>query len=420
MRILAMELRRSPLKWWLPFLIALDLAVLFGRSQWWIGVWPEASVAAQVPSFYLGPLLSAAAAWSAGRVQRNALQDQIAVASRTRWKVESVQLAATVSYGLFAYLVGILSAAAVSYRAAGPGFLWPGYLLLGASVLILCTGIGHMVGRWLPSAFASPVICGLACFVVLAATAGPSGLGLFLLSGPPASTSSARAVGVRLLIACVVVSLAVLVDRPVKVERTRFRRTWQHQAATLGCAAMVAALGLVYGPVGPVQVRRPAPPAPLCTASQPKICVWPEQRKYLPQLEAMAMRAAQLPPGLIVSPPAFYERGLARSAAGESFTIHEGSMWEVAISMSILIVNTSTPSCIAKNSDEQEKVLAADFELDSWVAARITNAGQPADIHGGPPGVDQEEIGRLIKQPETVQTAWVEERISTIKGIHCG
>ncbi|MFD4394318.1 ABC transporter permease [Kitasatospora sp. NPDC058478] len=419
MRIFLLELRRSPLKWWLPFLITLDLAVLFGRSQWWIGVWPEASVAAQIPSFYLGPLLAAAAAWSAGRVQRHGLQDQITAASRSRWKAELVQLAATVSYGIVAYIAGILSAALVSYRDAGPGFLWPGYLLLGTSVLVLCIALGHAVGRWFPSVFASPVVCGLGCFVVLAATAGPSGLGLFLLSGPPASTTSAGAVAVRLLIACLAVSLVVLVDRPVKAERKRIEGAWPERVTALGCAVAVVALGAVYGPMGPVQVRRSAPEASLCTASQPKICVWPEQRKYLPQLEAMATRAAQLPRGLIISPPVFYERGLKNSTVEESFTIREGSMWEVAISMSILIVNASTPSCVAKTSDDQGKILTADFELDSWVAARITGSGQPSDVHGGPPGVDQEAIGRLIMQSETAQNNWAQERIQSIKGIHC-
>lgn len=55
------ELRRSPLRWALPVLIAIELGMLFGRNTDWIGVWPQASAAAQVPVAEMAILLSAAA-----------------------------------------------------------------------------------------------------------------------------------------------------------------------------------------------------------------------------------------------------------------------------------------------------------------------------------------------------------------------
>ena len=41
MRGLWLHLRNSPLRYALPVLIAIDLAVLFLRSHFWIGVWPD-------------------------------------------------------------------------------------------------------------------------------------------------------------------------------------------------------------------------------------------------------------------------------------------------------------------------------------------------------------------------------------------
>ncbi len=121
------ELRRSPLLTAFPVVIALDLLVLFGRSRYWIGVWPEASVAVQVVTLFLGPVLSGVSAWQAGRSSRAGMPETVLAAARPFWRTEAARLAATLTLGFLAYLVGCLTAVAVSTGEAGPGFLWPSY-----------------------------------------------------------------------------------------------------------------------------------------------------------------------------------------------------------------------------------------------------------------------------------------------------
>ncbi|MGW5477922.1 ABC transporter permease [Streptomyces sp. NPDC004008] len=419
MRIFLLELRRSPLRWWFPVLVALDVAVLFGRAQWWIGVWPQASAAAQIPAFYLGPFLAAYAAWAAGRIHRLGFEDQHTAGTRPRWQVEGAHIAAVAVYGGVAYVIGAAVAAAVSYRDAGPGFLWPSYLLLGAALIVVCIAVGHIAGRWFPSAFAAPVICGLACFVVVTMTGGPLKAGLFVLSGAPAVEVTWASLALRWALALSAVAVAVLTPRTLP-GYTGERGKVIARLPAVGCSALVVACLAGVMTAGPVQTARADPGAPLCTRTEPKICTWPEERMYLPRLEAMARRVSELPP-VIKSPPVFYEQGL-RGGRGQDtdFSIFEGSMWEVADSMSIAVSRASTPPfCQAANNSAEDRRTMAYFELDSWLAARISGAGQPSDIHGGPPGVDQRAIARLIERPDQVQRDWAEKRIKVIEGTRC-
>ncbi|MEW2128878.1 ABC transporter permease [Streptomyces sp. NPDC005435] len=419
MRILMMELRRSPLRWWFPVLVALDVAVLFGRARWWIGVWPQASAAAQIPAFYLGPFLAAYTAWAAGRIHRLGFEDQHTAGTRPRWQVEAAHIAAVAVYGGGAYVVGAVVAAAVSYQDAGPGFLWPSYLLLGAALIVLCIAVGDITGRWFPSAFAAPVVCGLACFVVVTMNGGPLKAGLFVLSGSPAVEVTPGRLAVRWGLALSAVALAVFTPRTLP-GYTGTRGKVAARLPAVGCSVLVVSCLAGVITAGPVQMARASSGTPLCTRSEPKICVWPEERMYLPRLEAMAKRISGLPPA-IKSPSVFYEEGLRGGSGSDTdFSIFEGSMWEVADSMSIAVTRESTPPfCHAVNSGEEDRRTMAYFELDSWLAARISGAGQPSDIHGGPPGVDQKAIAKLIKQPESVQEAWAEKWLKVIEGTRC-
>ncbi|HEY0698625.1 MAG TPA: hypothetical protein VGD43_12545, partial [Micromonospora sp.] len=75
-----LHLRNCPVRWALPVLVALDLAALFLRSRYWIGVWPETGAAAQVPAYLLAPLVAGAAAWAAAAPVRQRTGEQVAAA----------------------------------------------------------------------------------------------------------------------------------------------------------------------------------------------------------------------------------------------------------------------------------------------------------------------------------------------------
>ncbi|MCM3887596.1 hypothetical protein [Frankia sp. R82] len=415
------ELRRSALRWWLPVLVAADLTVLYERGRWWIGVWPQTSVAAQIPAFYFGPLCAALAAWSAGRASRQGMDEQLAAAARPRWQAEGLQLAGTASFGLAAYLVGIVVAAVTSAGSAGPGFLWPGYLLLGATVIVGCTAVGHALGRWSQSRIIAPMFGALVCFVLLGSLSGT--LGFMVLVGPPDARVAYWPLATRLLLTVAAVAVAVSVPKPqLRLPRPAHRHYGCGQAFSATTAVMAFAGCLAaYATAGPIQVIRPMPADYPCTDTMPAICVWPDDQKYLPRLSAMASRLGELPAGQFTVPARFYEQGLRGSQyRNVDFTIPEGAMWEVATAISIQIVGETFPkACTGATDDDTAAFFHAEFELGTWLESRLTGAPQPSSVHGGPPGVDIQAIGRLIYTTQESQLAWVRQRMATIRNTTC-
>lgn len=419
------ELRRSPLRWWFPLLVVVDLAALFGRSRWWIGEWPQTSAQAQIPAFYFASLLCASAAWTGGRVSRNRMDSQMEVAARPRWQVELMLLSATLTYGLAAYGIGIVVAAAVSFPKAGPGFLWPSYLLLGAALLVTFAGAGHVVGRLTRSSFAGPVLCGLGSLVFIAWVASPHALEFFVLNGEPFQTIAWPALGARCLVAVLLVVAACLLKQrsPLSTGRVWADSGRPVRAAVLVILLGASAFGLASG--GPTLVARKEPSRPVCTSGTPRICLWPEDRKYLSEAENMANRLRHLPHEFFTVPSAFYEQGLRGSRQTyEDFYILEGSMWDPAATMASTITNASWPKgpgCLSPgDAPITPQYRQALNELDMWLAMRIFGGGVPSRIHGGPPGVDLKFIAQIINRPEADQIAWVAQRKGIVRHAFCG
>ena len=146
MRAFWLQLRNSPIRWAVPALVALDLAALFLRNRYWIGVWPEAGAAAQVPTYLLGPVVAGTAAWSAAAPVRYGLAEQLTAARVHRAIAEAHRLGATVVLRITPYLVGQAVAFALTARTFPPGLsLWAGYFAHGAFVTLLTValGMGH-------------------------------------------------------------------------------------------------------------------------------------------------------------------------------------------------------------------------------------------------------------------------------------
>ncbi|MBD0672206.1 ABC transporter permease [Streptomyces sp. CBMA156] len=403
------ELRRSPLWKVFPVLVAVVLLVLFGRGRSWIGVWSEASAAAQIPAFYLGPAMAGAAAWAAAARRRTGVAAGFG-AARPSWRIEAVQVAVALTYGLAAYAVGVAAAVAVTLRDGGPSFWWPGYALLGAVLITGCTALGHLAGRGARSLFAVPVVCTLGCLVFLGVAGfvpqGTStGVGLAVLAGSPARTVAAWPLLVRAAAVLSLVGLAVVAGRRLRTEGPG--PEWR--ARSYGTAGGVLALAgslVLWALAGPLVVQRPASADPLCTDGVPKVCVWPESRRYLPELGEMAGRAGALPGDRFRVPAQFVEEGVDGRPLdrGNGFVLREGETWEAAIVMAIATTEATIPMPCRRAGTEQ-------WELISWLTARIAGHGVPASVHGGPPGVDQAAIGRLIAQSEDAQLAWVDQRL---------
>lgn len=424
MRLYWIELRRSPLRWWFPLLVGIDLAVLFGRSTWWIGEWPQASVQAQIPAFYFAPLLAAAAAWAAGRVDRHNLHAQHDVAAYPRWRTELIQLAATLTYGLGAYSVGAITAVFVNLPKAGPGFLWPSYIFLGAALLVAYAGAGHLIGHWLRSQFTGPLISGIGGLVIVSWMGSPKKLGLFALSGDPFKEVSQEALMARILMALSLICAAVFLSRKSPLMAGRTWNGFAHRGRTLSACLLICLSLLSLSIAGPLQVARSAPSKPLCTENTPNVCLWPDDRKYLAEAENMVGRINRLPRHLFTIPPEFRERGLSGSKESYSdFFILEGSMWNPAATMAGNIMHSSWPKgegcTLPLGSRITPEFRKSSAELNAWLTVRIFGGGVPAGIHGGPPNVSMSAIARLTERPEGEQMGWVEHRMQIVRNAFC-
>ncbi|MFD5747703.1 ABC transporter permease [Streptomyces sp. NPDC127033] len=406
------ELRRSPLLAAFPVMIMVDLLVLFGRSRYWIGVWPEASVAAQVVTLFLGPVLAGVSAWQAGRSSRAGMPETVLAAARPIWRIEAARLAATLTLGFLAYVIGCLTAAVISFDEAGPGFLWPSYLLLGASTLIIFASVGHLAGRWWPSAAFTPIVCALGCFISMLALP----FKFNVLAGPPDQHLSPLPVAVRLLFALALATLAVTappLPRSAERQMPRQRTSLHIRGVAIGsAAASLVALAAVPA-VGDLRVERPAAAtAPLCKRAEngaPQVCVWPEHRKYLPELIGMAQRLGQPAQSWLKSPETFNEFGLRRSKWGDrGFDIAEGHVRTAAIAMADQVFIESLGICTPPREDRRAWQAMDNVRL--WLEYHAMGQ-DPAvaddGLHMEGVSAAQREATRVVRMPAAEQQKWL-------------
>ncbi|MFE3688060.1 ABC transporter permease [Streptomyces sp. NPDC059095] len=417
LNVYRIELRRSPLLTAFPVMIAVDLVVLFGRSRYWMGVWPEASVAAQVVTMFLGPVLAGVSAWQAGRSSRSGMPEFLLGAARPSWRIEAVRLAATLTLGFLAYGIGCLTAAAVSFGDAGPGFLWPSYLLLGAAALIIYASVGHLAGRWWPSAGFTPIVCALGSLIALLVLP----LKFDVLAGPPDTYVRPQTVAVRVLCAVALAVLAVTAP-PLKGRAVPRRKTPLHlRGVAAGAAACSLVLMALAAPKdGQLTVARPSSAVtPLCDrASQdaPRVCVWPEHRKYLPDLTRMAQRLGQTGQPGMKAPDAFYEFGLRRTKLGDrGLDITEGHTRTAAIAMAHQVFTESFGQC--RPPHHEKRAWQAIDNLHLWLEYR--SMGQdPAvadrGLHMEGISEAQRQVTTAVHMSSAEQQKWVAEERSQL------
>ncbi|MBD0709073.1 MULTISPECIES: ABC transporter permease [unclassified Streptomyces] len=406
------EVRRSPLLTAFPLMIAVDLAVLFGRSRYWIGVWPEASVAAQIVTLFLGPLLAGVSAWQAGRASQAGMPEFLLAAARPGWRVEAARLAATLTLGFLAYGIGCLTAAAVSLGEAGPGFLWPSYLLLGASTLVVFASVGHLAGRWWPSPGFTPVVCAMGCFISMLSLP----FKFNVLAGPPDVHLRLLPLAVRLAVALALAVLAVTAPPLTrKAERRAPRRNLPARTRGIALLAAIGAVAaLTAAPyAGELREERPASAVePLCARADgksPRVCVWPEHRKYLPELTGMAQRLGGTGEPWVEVPDEFREFGLLRTSWGDrGFDITEGHVRTAAFAMADRVFTTSVGWCRPPRS-EQRAWQAID-NLHMWLEYRATGedpAVADEGLHLTGVATAQREAGQAARMRPEEQRRWV-------------
>jgi hypothetical protein len=410
------ELRRSPLRWWLGPLIIIDLVVLFfGRGHWWIGIWPEASVATQVPAYYFGPLFAAVAAFTVGRPTRKSFDQDRTPQAQSRFLSETIHFLATLTFALIPYGIGVAVAYGVSFRQAGPGGLWPAYITIGAILLTGCAAAGHFVGRMLPGSMATPVVCGVGCFLVVAVLGQSAGL--LVLNGYPSLQPRTSAITSRAFLAFLLAAAAIIVS----AQRHRSFASTLERTITTFVAAGVLLIGFSFtAHAGSVQQDRAPTTNMTCTVGSHQFCIWPEHQKFLPVFQQMTVRLDQVPEILAAAEQTSYEQGLrGHEYEGHDFSLLEGQPFQAAFGVALQsdfhvptkLCPLPTPELEAQRSDLL-------WRLTAWLTVRVYGAGQPSGIHGGISDA-MNEVVPLTQQPDDVQAAWVDARKTDITAFHC-
>ncbi|MGK5444854.1 hypothetical protein ACSNN7_23925 [Micromonospora sp. URMC 105] len=418
-----LHLRSSTARWALVPLAVLGVAVLFGRSRFWIGIWPESGAAAQVSAFFLSIFAAGVAAWIAASVEVRGLHEQAASAAIRPLTIELTRFAAALLWLLLPYL----AVAAAAFVATAVESFPPGvgsffrYILLGAVAVVFATAWGWLVGRLLAPLIAA-VCAALSWFIAVSLLGDVADAAL--VSGPPWMELRLGPIGLRLA-AVLVLAVAVCALPWRSGRRGVFR-----QRVVVALAALV---GVVVAHLTTTVVTHRAPVAkPLCVQGKIEYCLWPEHAKYVPLVEDLDRRLAALPVQLPLP-----ERVVDYSLSGSQrwideyssvqlpgtfapeFDISEGSRWALARGVASAIVSSVFAECDRDARPDPER---RRDRLFAWLEWRLAGGGTP-DYTTDAPGNLQAAwaVGHRTAggESEPEQAAWVSGLIAETKERYC-
>jgi hypothetical protein len=420
-----LHLRTSPLRYALPPLVALDIAVLFLRNQHWFGTWPETGAAGQIPAYLIGVLGAGGAAWAASAPDRHRLGEQLAAARVSPARRDAHRLGATFLILLIPYLVGQALAFAITARTFPPGVhLWLGYVLLGVFVLMLATAVGWACGRLLPTTFGA--LLAAVGFLFMTSVLG-QWAGFVVISGRPEVAVDPVPLALRLSMT----GSALLIMVRVATDTGRRHRG----RASILLLAFLPLLAVMFT-TDAVTHRQSPGDAAVCVDGRTRICLWPEHEKYLPQMRDLASRIQALPSSFIV-PARIEEEGLTNSttvspdgtvqldeSGPPTFSILEGSPWsyasDVGIAINAATLGTTDPKCSLQdlNSTDHSRIAA----LDAWIEAYL--------VGGATPDYQTDATSELAKawakgravaagDSPADQFRWAESEMRDLRGRYC-
>lgn len=281
-------------------------------------------------------------------------------------------------------------------------------------MITLATAVGHAMGRMVRSLVAPPVA---AAAVVSVLVWGPDSL--HVVSGPPHLEVTTNALVARVALAAAAVT-AALVAGSVEVQwRGWVRGLTPSMAALLATAVAVVALS----GAGPLRVQREAPDPPLCSDGSPTVCIWPQHRRFLPSLDAVATRLAATGAEVdIVVPGRFHERGLHGPVDQDldGFVLHLAGEWPAVRGMAASVLNATFPGnpCRAATEAAGERRSEAQSALTEWLVNYAFGGPKPEGFFGGDPAAEA-VANQVFTLPEVEQFAWADEQVSIIKETPC-
>ncbi|MFE0845852.1 hypothetical protein [Streptomyces rochei] len=420
MRLIAKHLRFNGLQWWILPLAVADLAILFLRTRYWIGIWPEAGAAAQVPALILGVAASGLAAWISGSRARNRVEEQLTAAPRRPALLEFYRFSAVLLTFTVPYACGVIAAWAFTVVHNPPGMaMFFAYALAGAVALWLACGFGWLVGRLLAGRFAT--IIAILSWVIVGFNFGSS-VGLSFVSGHAYTDVDFAPLALRW--AAGILFLGSLLWLPLRIGR-------KLQIPVLA-SLMTAVLAAVVIANYPMVHDRAAPKRETCTTGPIELCYWPEEAKYVPMMRETAVRASKLP-AVFKLPERVHEYGLkveridlgskvVEQVTGD-FSILEGNKWSLASSLASTISQETFPSTCDWSAAEKNNDYTAD-KLQHWVEITLAGGGTPEYRlgNGGAPGYyAARQQAQEIAQAKTssAQYAWAAKSAEEFHERYC-
>ncbi|WP_432988431.1 hypothetical protein [Dactylosporangium sp. CA-233914] len=400
----------------------LGVAILFGRSRFWLGIWPETGAAAQLSGYFLSVLAAGLAAWVAATFEVRGMQEQAASGAIRPATVEGVRFGIVLAWMIGPYLlVSLVAFVATAFTVFAPGVgMFFEYVGLGALMIVFGSAWGWLVGRLL-----APIVGALSAalsWFIVGSLLGDSTSAL-RVSGPPWFALQADAFVIRAA-ALVVFAVSVILI-PWKVSRRSFAR---------GVVASIVALALVIGAFTATDMVRYRDPVahPRCVQGAIEYCLWPEHAKYIPMVQAVDRRVSALPVKLAL-PSRIVDYSLSGSTqwldldtaverSGQfppEFDISEGSEWALARGVASAIVGEvfkdCSPSAKADPQLQSEQLLA-------WLEWRLAGGGTP-DYRTNAPGDLQAAWSngrrRAAELSDADQSAWVTALVADAKANYC-
>lgn len=273
--------------WWtefrrsvgLPLLVAgtaLGIWVLFVRPEW-AAEWMTLATDQRVTLIVTGPLLVTAASWYAGREHRQGISELLDSTPLPRWRRHGLMLSTMLTAAVAAHLLAFVVAGAFVIRQTdyvGGGWWW--IVLLSWVGLLPLAACGWLVGTVLPARLTAP-LAGVATYLGIVVTTWDTQPWHELLptgSDPAGAGTSPTALFVVVALVFLVLAGAGLLLL-VFDER---HRVW-------GPLALVGAAAVLFGARGAEEqwwwTPDPAATAPVCTETEPMVCVWRTHAKFL-------------------------------------------------------------------------------------------------------------------------------------------
>jgi hypothetical protein len=388
-------LRLSPALWFSPLLIGLGVLFAIDLGPAVLAPYPlQVTAVGAAALFMVAPLCAACAAWEAGRWRRAGWLTLPHVRAPLTRAV--TVLAPTLLVGLVACSLAL----GVMMGRAGT-FLLPDLRVVAMACvgLLAYTLLGFAIGVHVPPVIATPtVFLVILLWMGLPRTLEPLWLrhltGVWALCCRIDADLAPQALAGALLVAGAVLAAAVaLLLTPGRIVR------WLVAAAPLlaGLAvgsALVRDLG-VYPEVG----RDPA--LLVCSQTQPRVCVWPEQQPRLDEVTALLTGAAQRWRDLGVAVP---------DTVGET-PYHDSAERRFGFSMTAspaIILNALAYSLLPPFPSCGDAAPYLGFEAESWVLAwLVLQAGAtPDQIAGMHPPETLPIVAQVRAGSAAQQAAW--------------